>query len=185
MLRGEAARLLPPPHPRASGSRRGPGPQRTLPRVRWVSQPRPPRGRLCVRRHPARDTSGCTPATGVGPSPPPPAALPPAHRRAWFSRQPGHSPATRRGSRSPGGGKVTVTLRAGGGEGPAAGPAQRPLPYPPPRGGARARGRVRTLPGRRRPRGDCHPPPRGAWSALTKAGLAPRRPPLPRDDPAP
>ena len=81
MLRGEAARLLPPPHPRASGSRRGPGPQRTLPRVRWVSQPRPPRGRLCVRRHPARDTSGCPPATGVGPSPPPP-RRPPSRAQA-------------------------------------------------------------------------------------------------------
>lgn len=58
----------PPPHPRAS-----PGAQR--PRVQagtWAPGTLPPRGRLCARPHPARDTSGCAPATGAGLPPPRP-----------------------------------------------------------------------------------------------------------------
>lgn len=80
--RDAAGRGSPPPAPRptrghlraqsALGSRRGPGPPGRCPRVRWVSQPRPLRGRLCARPHPARDTSGCAPATGAGLPPPRP-----------------------------------------------------------------------------------------------------------------
>lgn len=151
--RDAAGRGSPPPAPRSTrghlrarsalGSRRGPGPPGRCPRVRWVSQPPPPRGRLCARPHPARDTSGCAPATGAGLPPRPPPSLPctggfGSHGNLDTARRRAAGAAAQLGARS-----RSRSERGGvgwGGEGPAAGAAQRPSPSPQPRGGA-GRGR--------------------------------------------
>lgn len=185
MLR-EAARLPPPgPTPRASPGAQRPGSRRDrppgrCPRVRWVSQPspRPPPARAPT----PRVTPQGAPPPQVQDFPRPPPSLP--RRRVWFPRQPG--PAPRRRSRSPAGGKVTVTPERGGEGRGQYGAAQRPFPSPQPRGGVRGRGRGASP----------HPPGIGAEATagtapgargpLTKAGLhAPPRPPPSRDDPAP
>lgn len=172
--RDAAGRGSPPPAPRptrghlrarsALGSRRGPGPPGRCPRVRWVSQPRPPRGRLCARSHPARDTSGCAPATGAGLPPRPPPSLPctggfGSHGNLDTARRRAAGAAAQLGARS----RSRSERGEGRGQQPAPPSGLPPAPSPGEgRGaGAGAGGRVRTLPGPRRPRRDCHPGARG------------------------